>query len=762
MFTASYEKKVITFEGKPTAKILVVVGSPHWDAVPVSHISKSMILDVASRYRVLPECIAFTSVLDFIPPGRKPEALDPLELEAHIQSFKERIKNYSHEISVPLDNLALEAVADKDKIDKWQCSIFRALDGSKCIPLFHPERVFSDMHQSPFFYHGWHRIADELKIGREIVTIERKFHTSPKFSEAMDFLSRCQDSEYLSVDIENFIAGQIRCVAFAPSSLEAMSIPTLPSQWEVTEFHALWKKIKEVLEGNSKKVFQNFIHDCSYFSKYGIAVKNLYHDTMLCQKWLFPELEMGLATIARLYTKEPYWKDEGKDEQDIEKYYLYNCKDAALTLEAMHGQVTDLEARGLKDTFYNFLMALTPIASEMCWSGLPIDLNKRNEIKSGLEKEIEDLGKALNEEVKPWMPEGINPRSPLQVKNLFKAKKYKLPIQKGKESTDYKALLKLQMKYPQDKTFGMLMELSSKNKSLSSYFKPEPYPDGRMRFSFNIHGTETGRWSCRKDSWDQGINAQTCTSDFKKCVVAPVGWTFLECDLKQADARFVAWDAAAPTLMKFFNENIDIHRFVAARPELFNKPLDQITSEERQLGKKVGHAANYGMMAPTLVEQCLVEMNLVLSISKAEQMLQGYHNFEPAIRMWQNRIIAEIRRNKKLTTPLGRERYFYGRLEQETFKEGFAYRPQSTVADIIGKLLLFVAKHRNPENLRFALQIHDSALMLVKDTYLDEALALIKAEDDWNPKMHLLGGVLQIPIEAKAGNIWGEAKKIYG
>ena len=34
---------------------------------------------------------------------------------------------------------------------------------------------------------------------------------------------------------------------------------------------------------------------------------------MLAQKFLHPELPMGLATIARLYTYEPYWKDDAKD-----------------------------------------------------------------------------------------------------------------------------------------------------------------------------------------------------------------------------------------------------------------------------------------------------------------------------------------------------------------------------------------------------------------------------------------------------------------
>jgi DNA polymerase I-like protein with 3'-5' exonuclease and polymerase domains len=230
----------------------------------------------------------------------------------------------------------------------------------------------------------------------------------------------------------------------------------------------------------------------------------------------------------------------------------------------------------------------------------------------------------------------------------------------------------------------------------------------------------------------------------------------VEVDLKQADGRFVAWDAAEPKLIDMYTRGVDIHRFVAAQPELFNKPLDQITKDERQLGKKAGHAANYGVMEHTLALSCLKEMDLVVSPQRARQMLEGYHRLFPGVRAWQKRIENEVKFSKRLSTPLGRERTFYDRLGPDMFREAYAYRPQSTVADVINHLVLHAFTH-----IPILIQIHDSCLFEVEERNLECALARIKDQKTWNPILHLLGGNLLIPIEIKIGQSWGDMKEIF-
>lgn len=758
---------VTTSEGNPNAKVAIISGVPSWEGKPFSDVCRSLLLDTARRAGIRESDISFHSVLDEIPPGRKAQALGGANLERQLDNCRGRLSSLGATVFVPTGNLALEAVTGHKSIDKWQLSIIpgQFVGRRKTIPLFHPEQIFSAYKDIPFLIFGMQRIAEEMTSPKIKVT-PRVFHTSPSFEFALKFLSRCLFEDYLSVDIET-AAGQITCVGFAPTTTEAICIPTLPQNWTRAELFTIWTWIHDVLRGPSKKVFQNFIYDASYFSKYGIAVKNLWHDTMLAQKFLHPELPMGLDTIARIYTREPYWKDEGKDWKradggsgDLNDFWIYNCKDTTVTLEAAFAQRRDLDSRKLTTPFTELVMSLASPAAEMCWRGLPVDLDLRSEVTQSVTASLATLGAELNTLAQPVIGTPLNSKSPKQVKEFFKKKGYRLPVKAGKESSDATALLKLQVKYPHDRTLPILLQLSEKNKLLSSYLKPLPYPDGRFRFSLNLHGAETGRWSCRKDPWDNGINAQTISSELKKMFRAPPGWLFFEVDLRQADSRFVAWDAPEPTLIKYYSENLDIHRFVASRPELFNKALDAVTKDERQLGKKVGHASNYGMRGNRLSEICLLEMDLVLSATRADQMLEGYHRVFPGIRMWQQRIAAEVRRTKKLTTPLGRERYFYDRLGDDLYRVAYAYRPQSTVIDVINKLIVHAAKHRNPELCHFALQAHDAAIFLVHESYLGEIKAICAAENDWNPELALAGGLLRIPIEAKVGEVWGNAKEL--
>jgi DNA polymerase-1 len=755
-------------EGADNAPITFISGVPSWEGTPLSGTARAFLFDSAKRAGIPGTDISLECVLGEIPPSRKAHALDYSALLGWKADCLERLARRPSRLLVPLDDLALETITDRRSLDKWQLSIIPAekVSGRKTIPIYHPDAVFQKYSLSPFFIYGLTRIREQMHFP-EIKLTPRIFHIGNSFSEIMVYLGKCRKAQALSVDIET-ARGQITCVGIAISPTEAMSIRVLPEDWPSSEFATIWTALNELLSSPIPKIFQNWIYDCSYFSRYGIQVKGIWHDTMHANKFLHPELPCGLDTVARIYTREPYWKDEGKNWKDPagsgdqRTFWTYNCKDAAVTFEAALAQKADLEDRGLADKFYDYLMRLAAPISEMCWNGLPLDIERRDQIRAHHDAEIAKLNEQLGALSTPIMGKPINSRSPKQIKELLNAKKIRIPTKKGQETTDATALLKLQFKYPADPLFGLLLRLSELNKTVSSYLKPAPYPDGRVRYSINIHGTDTGRFSCSKDPWDNGINAQTVPGDLKGMFRAPPGWLFLECDLKQADARFVAWDAPEPTLITFFNTNRDIHRFVASRPELFNKPEGEISKDERQLGKKTGHAANYGMQGKTHSEACLREMGIVMSPDRAQQMLEGYHRTFPGIRMWQARLREEVRRTKCLTTPMGRERYFYDRLGDDLYRVAYAYRPQSTVADIVNTLMLHIYAHRDPLQLHFLVQVHDSLVMLVREAYLRTAVNLILDEKAWNPVLNLSGGALQIPIEVKAGVNWKEMTEQHG
>lgn len=747
--------------GNPDAKILLLVEHPTYEdkcaEKPMQTYAGRMFLGQFHKQGIHPNDIRIEYVCEQIPPDKKFYMLDALTREEWKRDCLERLQHLHPNVIVPLGETALQLTTDRKSIDKWHLSILKDNLGRKCIPILPPERILKNYHELIFVTLGAQRVFEQMQFP-EIILPKRELRPIMDVNEALQRLKGLETAKMLSVDIETS-RGQIVCIGFADSAHSAISIPTLADPLQPAVFFELWQAIARVLKSESKKIFQNGIYDRTYLSRYGIQVLNFWHDTMIAQKFLNPELPMGLDTLARIYTNEPYWKDDAKDwgvRQDLNSLYVYNAKDCAVTLEIALAQREELQKRRLGKVFEEQCMELTRGMTEMCWNGLGVDEAKREELRAGTGKKLQELQTEFNAEVAKVVDKPVNPRSHSQVKNLFRVLGYAIPKKQGSESSDKESLLKMQLQYPDSKVLPLLVGLSTQQKIISSYLNFTYDTDGRMRYTMSQLGTETGRASCYKDPWDNGMNAQTVPQHLRSMFVASPGMTMIEVDLRQADARVVAWDAPEPTLIQMFLDGEDIHRYVAAQHELFNCALDQVTKPQRQLGKKTGHAANYGMKGHTLATTCLKEMNLVISPQRADKMLEGYHRTFPGIRRWQSRIREEITRTRKMTTPFGWERTFYGRLGDDIFKEAYAHKPQNMVAGTINCLVRYMTGH-----VRLLIQCHDSVLMEVRDERVNETLDRIKDQAAWNPEFEMLGGKLRIPVEAKIGKSWGNLQEVY-
>lgn len=433
-----------------------------------------------------------------------------------------------------------------------------------------------------------------------------------------------------------------------------------------------------------------------------------------------------------------------------------NCKDSSNTLIACHNQRRDLAERGLQEAYDRLVQQSFDAIYEMCCEGFPLNPETQQRLIAEYETKSDALIKQLSKE--------INPRSPKQKMELLREKGYKLPIKRStkKESVDELSLKKLRLSHPEDNDLKLLLEISGIEKALSSYLRVQTFDDKRIRYMLDPHGTETGRMSCTLDPWGLGFNAQTMPDYTKEMIEWPaeLDRIFVEIDLSQAESRFVAYDACEENLLGMLERKEDIHRYVAA--EIYMKAMADITHDERQLGKKSGHGANYNMGVTTFMDSCLKEMDLVLSRQMATRVLEAYHKLFPGIRRWHARIRNEVYRERKLTNPLGRVRYFYGRPDDNTYREAYAYRPQSTVPDIANALMNGLRGKRTEGVLDFRLhmQTHDSITLSCASRYLTPIHKFSQNLDSWHPEIILPAGKLRIPTEVKYGKCLGKMIKV--
>lgn len=689
---------------------------------------------------------------------------------------RQRLNDGNYAIILALDETALNFTTGKRSIWKWHLSPLDALpefNVRRVVPSFHFDQIKKEYYLNLYFEMALRRAANNA-IKEPWQRKVPRYLLDPSHDETIATLESIRHKEWHSIDIETG-RNQVNTFGVAWSPEDAIAIKLLPDQIPAPVHHKIWSLITELCESDTQKVMQNGIYERMYLARYGIRINNLKHDTMCAQKFLFPELEKGLDNVGRMHTMEPYWKDDGRiaseegkqkdwgNIRDWPKHLDYNCKDSSNTLIAMHNQQRELKLRGLQEAYDRLVVQNFDAVYEMGTRGFPLNPIKQKELIAEYEAKSDSLIKQLSRE--------INPRSSKQKLGLLHEKGFKLPTKRKKQkdgsytnndSADELSLKKLRLQHPEDTDLKILLEVAGIEKALSSYLRVRTFDDNRIRFSLDPHGTETGRMSCTKDPWDNGFNAQTMTDYAKRMIEWPEqsDRIFVEIDLSQAETRFVAYDACESNLIGMLERREDIHRYVAA--EIYNKAMIDIVHGERQLGKKSGHGANYDMHENTFMDSCLKEMDLVLSKPMATRVLGSYHRLFPGIKRWHGKIRNEIYAKRRLDNPLGRVRYFFGRMDDNTYREGYAYRPQSTIPDITNALMNGLRGQRTEGSMDFWLhcQTHDSITLSCETKHLNDINKFASNLDLWHPNIVLAAGRLRIPTETKFGRNLGELVKM--
>lgn len=687
-------------------------------------------------------------------------------------------------ITLAIGDGSLQALTDKKGIDKWHLSPLQT-ERTLVIPTFDFSRLNKQYECGLYFEMAINRCAEFIKT--PWTPPKENFHLNPSLGETLEILKELETKEEVAVDIETGY-GQINTVGFAWSGQDAIAINVLPERYCHRTFYEVWEAIRRVLENGGRKIFQNFIYDTSYFSAYGIDVQGEIYDTMHAMKILWPELDSNLGNVGRIYTKRPYWKDDGKiegeegkkknwgDIRDWDRHYTYNNRDTTGTFEASIQQRRDLSQRSLATFYSSYIQRLIPCAREMCANGMPLDTDKKTQCQKEVQSRLEKLVFEFNQQV--GKGKEVNPRSPAQVKawlvgtGVKLIKKYDKASGGYKETSDANAIKKIRLK---NDVPGLraLQEIKSLDKALSSYINFEVRPDGCLSYSLNITGTETLRWSGGKDAWGRGFNIQTIPREggevsIKDMFLAPDGYQFLEVDLRQAESRFVAYDSADKNLIDMLESGADVHshvgnailRQMGKKPEEIHK--DEFKATWRQLGKKAGHGLNYGMKPRVFVETVFNELDMVITLKDATNITQAYFGLFPGIPRWHHWLRKELYERRKLSTPSGWERYFYGRPGDDMFKEGAAFRPQHTIPWITNHMMLYLCDKRKSGDIDFNLitQVHDSLILLVPEARLEDVAKVCRDYRSWHPEVVLPGGTMMIPTETKAGKRMSELIEI--
>jgi DNA polymerase I-like protein with 3'-5' exonuclease and polymerase domains len=535
-------------------------------------------------------------------------------------------------------------------------------------------------------------------------------------------------SSLCAVDIETYKENlAIRCIGFTSLTL-CDSGKYISRSFVVpldSKYNYNW--CQKILATSPAKILQNGKYDINYLLRYGLVLNNYAWDTInLMHSW-YSELPKDLAFISSFFVrKSMYWKDLA-ETQDLEQYYLYNAKDTYQTALILLAWIAEAPTFAHTNYKMEFPLVFPCILSEL--TGIKRDTKRLKESDTLLTSEVEEENELLSQMI--GAP-NFNTNSPKQKKALLT-----ILGCKDLESTDEKDLNKAKLRHPLNaRILGHVSSIQKKRKLLSTYLVEGKELNGRILYSLNPHGTDTGRLASREHHFWCGLQIQNIPrgKTVKSTLVADEGFMFFESDLEQAESRDTAYITGDKNLIAAVSGGKDFHSTNAA--SFFGMPYESIYNDAtkeainkpiRQLSKNVNHGASYNMgwavLIDTMGEDKIYEAKRLLKLPAkytlrevAEHLLGVFTRTYPDVRIrYPSWIKQQVSLHKKLTGATGWTRYcFADPVKSKTALNGYiAHNPQSLNAMTLNKAYMRVFYEvalPNPTTFKLLAQIHDSIL----------------------------------------------------
>ena len=392
---------------------------------------------------------------------------------------------------------------------------------------------------------------------------------------------------------------------------------------------------------------------------------------------------------------------------------------------------------------------LSHVLWRMQMRGVLIDQQKLADNKVKIANQIAELDKLFLDTV--GYP--VNPKSHKQMTTFLYDKDKGLGLPKkfkhgtNKVTANEEALEELYYKTGKAEV-KILLETRRLRTLKETFLEMKLSPDGRIRTSYGV--TETGRLSSSSDLFDVGANLQNIPKRkgewIREMFIPDPGKVWIKADLKQSDARVVAWLADDIVMKRLFNTGGDIHKQMAAL--IFNKTLPEITKKDREIAKAIVHATNYGMGAATFAKRANITKQL------AEICIADYMRTFPNIRsVFQANVENQLRRNRTIITPFGRRRVFFDRWGDSLLREAYAYVPQSFTGDYIN-LVLADLEVELPKGTDFLLQVHDEICLQAFLSDVEAVKDLLRKHIE--RPIFVYTDYLTIPLDITTGPNWAE------
>ena len=471
-------------------------------------------------------------------------------------------------------------------------------------------------------FKNWIKSSDGRSTDEPIASVPSKEYETVLSDKALktwaEKLNKCSafaiDTETSSLDT---MTADLVGISLSCEEGEGCYVPIQHSYEGMPEqlsLSTIVKTLGEAISNNQTKlVGQNLKFDLPILNRHGIKVTEFLGDTMLMSYVLNSTgTRHGLDRMAVHYLQYQPMKYEevagsaskqiNFAQVEIPAATFYAAEDADITFRLFNLLEKKLQKEPklinlLKTLEYPMLKSLLRVET----NGAKIDTNMLAEYSKELGLKIDKLSKTAFK----MAGEEFNMDSPKQLVEIL-YNKLELPVlkktPKGQPSTNEDTLQRLAEEYELPKVIIQYRGLAKLKSTYTDSLVNIQHPDTkRIHTSYQQAVTSTGRLSSTEPNL-QNIPIKTAEGrKIREAFVAEKGNVLISADYSQIELRIMAHLSGDKNLTHAFNNNIDVHSATAS--EIFDVPLEEVTTDHRRSAKAINFGLIYGMSAFGLTRQ---------------------------------------------------------------------------------------------------------------------------------------------------------------
>ncbi|MBR9890230.1 DNA polymerase I [bacterium] len=522
--------------------------------------------------------------------------------------------------------------------------------------------------------------------------------------------------------------------------------------------------LKPLLEDPAvMKIGQNMKYDAKIFARYGVRIAPI-DDTMLMSYAMNAGLHgHGMDALSERYlshTPIPIKEllGSGKkmktfDQVPIEDAVKYAAEDADITLRLWTLLKPQLHRNHVTRVYETMERPLVPVLAEMEMAGVQVDRDTLSRMSNAFSQKMA----ALEAEIHELAGESFNVGSPKQLGEILFDKMGLEGGKKGKTGAYATGADVLEDLATEHELPARVLDWRQLSKLKSTYTDALQEhinkETGRVHTSYVISGANTGRLS----STDPNLQNIPVRSEegrrIREAFVAPEGKTIVALDYSQIELRILAHMAEIDALKQAFRDGQDIHAMTAS--EMFNVPMDEMTSEIRRQAKAINFGVIYGISGFGLAR------NLRIPRSEAQGFIDRYFERFPGIRTYMDDTVAFAKEHKRVETLFGRVIHT-PEIAAKGPRAGFAKRAainapiQGTAADVIRRAMIRMPDAIEKLPATMLLQVHDELIFEVEQGAEEDLISAARTvmEGAAEPVVKL---DVPLVVDAGQGKSWAEA-----